>query len=157
MTWATVSLRKMELKNRINQLESEDLKISQRIQSLARQSSRDEQALQLQNNYQKTLLQQDYQDSMDAISNDGKASDADKQQAIASAQQQYNDRLSIFEQTLENRSNSIKELVDAQTQALEAQQEQVETQLKAARAEYESIGKAMDTDIKSSTITLGSF
>jgi uncharacterized protein YlxW (UPF0749 family) len=58
-------------------------------------------------------------------------------------------------QTLANmQSETLRSETDAQTQTLEAQQEQLQTQLKAVRAEYDSLDEALDKDIQSSTIKL---
>ena len=154
MGWATVASRKAELKNRINTLETRAMEISQEKQTIANQASYDQQEVQLKGNYEQALLNQDYQNAMDAINNDRKASDADKQQSIMKVQTEYNNRMNIFQQTQQAKLNSQKHLTDARTNALEAQQEQIESQLKAARAEYDNLGQAMDQDIKDGAIKL---
>ena len=154
MTWASISLRKMELKNRINDLEAEDINISQQLQTLSKQSSRDQESTNLDTNYQKTLLSKEYQDAVKLVNDDKKADATKKQEALTKLQQQYTEKVSLFESQQQMISNSRRDVTDSQVKALEAQQQQVETQLKAANAEYQNLGEAMDQDIKDGAIKL---
>ena len=154
MTWATISLRKMELKNRINQLESEAIQISQELQTASRESSQEQQMTNLTSNYQQSLMCADYEKAMDAINSNKKIDASKKQEAIMKVQQRYNQNANVFSSINESKASSLKNVTDAKTKAIEARKEQVETQLKAANAEYESLGQAMDNDIQKSAIKL---
>ncbi|MBE7706714.1 MAG: hypothetical protein E7Z91_05690 [Cyanobacteria bacterium SIG30] len=154
MTWATISLRKMELKNRINQLESEAIQISQELQTASRESSQEQQMTNLTSNYQQSLMYADYEKAMDAINSNKKIDASKKQEAIMKVQQRYNQNANVFSSINESKASSLKNVTDAKTKAIEARKEQVETQLKAANAEYESLGQAMDNDIQKSAIKL---
>ncbi len=157
MSWVTVSLRKMTLKNRINTLESDLIRISQRLQSIANNESYNQQADQLNHNYNVAALNAAYSDQMSQIdtnANGDTKKQLEAQKAIAVATNTYNNQMQIQDSIFEAQNTTRQNLADAQTQALEAQQEQIESQLKSARAEYESLGDALKNDIEKGVIKL---
>jgi hypothetical protein len=60
MTWASVSLRKMELKNKINSMESQLIDISQQLQKISNESSAKETAVSLWSNYNLSGINNEY-------------------------------------------------------------------------------------------------
>ena len=157
MSWVTVSLRKMTLKNRINNLESELIRISQRLQTVANNESYNQQADQLNHNYQIAAMNAAYNDTISKIdtnTNGDNQKQLAAQKNIMTATNNYNSAMQMEDSIFNAKNTARQHMVDAQTNALEAQQEQVEAQIKAARAEYESLGEAMDQDIKDGAIKL---
>jgi hypothetical protein len=226
MTWVSVSLRKMELKNRINNMESQLMDISQELQTIADESSNEQSKISLKNNYELGKLNSGRLSDMTSIFS-SKTSDEDRQETVRSMLGGYfedpdnatSDELDKFaeefglerdslnskgwfarlftgsDENLDNvyekmfgedgvntsdekllsawmtqsqylddkleistlnqvESDTLRDETEAKTQALEAQQEALQTQLKAARAEYVSLGEALDKDIETSTIKL---
>ncbi len=234
MTWASISLRKMELKNRINSLESQLIDISQQIQTIANKGAARETQASLWSNYNLTLINNQYMTNMQlaqntnwnavsAINSCTSAEDiqkyidkykeetgnsdftlnldtydtttveglAEAKQALinaipetalfaahaalgetngtvfgdvsinsnyysanAAATISYNNQKLALDTQTQAQSNVLRGETDSQTQALEAQQEQIQTQLKAARAEYENLDQALDNDISKGAIKL---
>jgi hypothetical protein len=142
----------MELKNRINQFESRLIQVSQRLQTVSNKSSYNENINNSYYTYQLSLVNADYQN---AITLAGQASDSNGQTAaMYQAQLAYSNNKAVLEAMKQSWSDTKKSETDAEAQALEAEQDQLQTQVKAARAEYDSLGEAMDNDISKGAIKL---
>ena len=164
MTWATISTRQMVLKNRINCLETQLIRISQEIQSTYDESSYDQQFAQMDYGENLAQAQDVYQKEMDKIYNDhtknADGSDASNNNTYDETKR-YNDATRTYlnakrnlDKKLEANNRVNQDRTDAKTRALEAQQEQIETQLEAARAEYDQLDKACSQDIQKGAIKL---
>lgn len=152
MTWASISLRKMELKNRINRFESELIQVSQRLQTISNKASYNENINSSYYTYNLSVVNADYQN---AITMASQATDSTLQtSAMYQAQLTYSNQKAVLEAMKQAWSDAKKSETDAEAQTLEAQQEQLQTQIKAARAEYDSLGDAMDNDINKGAIKL---
>ncbi len=219
MTWVSVSLRKMELKNRINTLESQLIDISQRMQTIADEKASEQTKQALQSNFelsqvrtkylkdmtsvftaddkaatiQDSLLSQCYNDEgqldiakfQEMFGLDGTAVEGLTEETMADdlftrfftgqdgvellknldeTSTKYLANMHVTSNYLDEKmsltalnqaeADALRSEADSETQALEAQQEQIQTQLKAARAEYDNLGEALDKDIQTSTIKL---
>lgn len=160
MGWAALSLRKMTLKQRINNLEQRLVNISQELQSMYDSSSYSQQALGVEKSQALANLQTTYSNNSATLAStySGGTSTADLSEYNTALQQE---QLSyMYNQMIQNSLFSAKEqamqdsINQAETQ-LQLEQEQVETQLEAARAEYESLDSAVSSDIQSGAINLG--
>lgn len=152
MTWASISLRKMELKNRINHIESKLLQVSQRLQTATNKASYNENINNSYYTYQLSLVNADYQNSITLAS---QASDSNAQTAaMYQAQLAYSNNKAVLEAMKQSWSDTKKSETDAEAQTLEAEQEQLQTQLKAANAEYDSLDETLSNDIQKSAIKL---
>ena len=180
MGWVTVSLRKMTLKNRINNLETDLIRISQQLQTTANNGAYEQQNDQLEYNYNLSIMNDDYMKRIDSIqrrtsgsstnpngvsagsysgSYAGSSSSSTIDNSVFAldmwrANAEYNQKRQNAESIFNAKNNARQAKVDAESNGLEAQKEQIEAQLKAARAEYESLGQAMDQDIKDGAIHL---
>ena len=151
MGWAALSLRKMTLKQRIN--------ISQELQSMYDSSSYAQQALGVEKTNALSNLQQIYSNNTSSIAGAYQGStDTDSLNQYNQALQQ--EQLSLmYNQMIQNSLFTAKEsamqdsINQAETQ-LQLEQEQIETQLEAARAEYDSLDQACSQDIQSGAIKL---
>lgn len=161
MGWVTLSLRKMVMTQRVSQLEQRLVKLSQEQQTLANSSAYEERAIGLEKQEAYKSLTTDYSNNLNNVASSFNNGSTAGVQALAQYQVQlqqsqldymYNKMMidSVFtqkEQALQDRVN------DKQTY-LELEQEQVETQLEAARAELEQLDEAVSNDIQQSTISL---
>ena len=156
MTWATISARQMVLKNRINCLESQLIHISQDLQTAYNDSAYKQQFNQMDYTEDLAKIQDDYNKEIESIEEQYKDSDtsAEYTKAYNDATKKYLEKKQAIENDLEKDNRVNQDKTDAKTQALEAQQEQIETQLEAARAEYESLDKACSNDISKGAIKL---
>lgn len=159
MAWVTISLRKMVLKQRISMLESRLITLSQQQQSLANSGAYAQQFLNAMKDDKYGQLQLQRQNAIQGMA--GQA----PQDASAESNLQYTNSLnnvnlqSSFSQMqldsiFQGYEDGLRSESDRKARALEAEQVQIETQLKAARAEEENLGKAMDQDIKNGAINL---
>ncbi len=159
MGWAALSLRKMTLKQRINSLEQRLVNISQELQSMYDSSSYAQQALGVEKTQAQMALQQTYANNNAAISGayQGSANSQDLAEYNQALQQQ---QLSLmYNQMIQNslfsaKEQSMQESINQAETRLELEQEQVETQLEAARAEYQSLDQAVSQDIQDGAIKL---
>lgn len=159
MGWAALSLRKMTLKQRINNLEQRLVNISQELQSMYDSSSYAQQALGVEKTNALASLQQTYSNNTSTLAGTYQgATDTNALNQYNQALQQ--EQLSLmYNQMIQNSLFTAKETAmqdsinQAETQ-LQLEQEQVETQLEAARAEYESLDQACSQDIQSGAIKL---
>ncbi|GBF22653.1 hypothetical protein tpqmel_0057 [Candidatus Gastranaerophilus sp. (ex Termes propinquus)] len=180
MTWVMLSLRKATLKSRMSDLQMQSLQLSQRIQDLqhyassiadgsismsemanspssifgtqmqyiaasspiAYQSAQIKTTAYLQ---QMGQLQMDTQGQYQLVTDPtGATSDVDPYLV-------FNE---IYKQELKEYSKQIGEKVHAEEKELESQRLRIESQLKAAEAEYESVAKQEDSNIKNDAIRL---
>ncbi len=159
MGWAALSLRKMTLKQRINNLEQRLVNISQELQSMYDSSSYAEQALGVEKNQAMANLQNTFATNNATLASTyGGATDA-AGLAEYNTQLQQQQMSLMYSQMIQNSMFSAKEqaMQEAVNQAetqLQLEQEQVETQLAAARAEYQALGQAVSQDIQQGAIHL---
>lgn len=160
MGWAALSLRKMTLKQRINSLEQRLVNISQQEMSMYDSSSYAQQAIGVQKTQAASHLQQIFDNNSKTIqqqyANATSTQDLNNYNIAIQNEQlslQYNQMIqnSLFQAKESAMQNSINQ---SETQ-IALEKEQVETQLEAARAEYESLDQACSSDIKSGAINFG--
>lgn len=180
MTWVMLSLRKATLKNRISSLETKQLQISQRImdlqsyassiadgsvsysemsnspssifgtqmQYMATASPIAYQSAQVKANaymQQMGMLQQNTQGQYQ-LAIDPTGAQADVQPHLI-----FNE---IYKQELKEYSKQVGEKINAEEKELETERLRIESQLKAANAEFEAVAKQEDSNIKRDTIQL---
>lgn len=155
MSWVTISLRKMQLKQRISNLELRLMKLSQREQSLADNASYAQRTLGMQQNLYTSLYNMGGAAMMGGITNQiGTQNQADLYIALNNFQQSQMMGSMIMNSIFQSYKQAMDEQINQVAQQIELEKQQLETQLKAARAEEESISKAMDDDIKKSAVQL---
>ena len=157
MTWATISTRQMVLKNRINTLESQLIDISQQLQTAYDDSAYNQQINQMDYSEKLEQIQNAYQDRLDALSgNDTSTTEGSElyTKQTNEAAKLYLTAKKMLDQQLNTVNTMEQHKTDAKTKALEAQQEQIETQLEASRAEYDQLDKACSNDIGKGAIKL---
>ncbi len=159
MGWAALSLRKMTLKQRINNLEQRLVTISQELQSQYDSSSYAEQAIGVEKSNALADLQSTYSSNVSTISSQYSGStDTDALAEYNTALQE--EQLSyMYNQMIQNsvftaKEQALQDTVNQSETQLQLEQEQVETQLEAARAEYDSLDEACSQDIQSGAISL---
>ena len=159
MGWAALSLRKMTLKQRINNLEIRLTTVSQELQSMYDASSYAEQALGVEKTNALADLQSTYSSNVSTLAetySDTSDTDALSEYNAALQQEQlsltYNQM--IQESLFTAKESALQETINQQETQLELEQEQLETQLEAARAEYDSLDEACSEDIQSGAISL---
>ena len=153
MGWAALSLRKMTLKQRINNLEQRLVNISQELQSMYDSSSYAQQALGVEKSNALASLQQTYSNNTSTIAGTYQgATDTDALNQYNQALQQ--EQLSLmYNQMIQNSLFTAKEsamqdsINQAETQ-LQLEQEQVETQLEVVREEKEQWKEVIDDTIE---------
>lgn len=161
MGWITLSLRKLVITQRVSELEHRLTKLSQEQQTLSNSSSYSERAIGVEKSEAYKSIIANYSNSINSISQNfrnGPVSD------IGIAGQYYTDIQSAGLEYLYNKMNTdsiftakeqaLQDEVNRKQTHLELEQEQIETQLEAARAEKEKLDEAISQDIKSSTISL---
>ena len=175
MTWVSQAARKQELKMRINEGTSKQLKISQEISDLHRLASNIEDGFITQNELANTPSSY-YGTQMDYIENSSRLAyesatvkaDAYIQQLQATGMNTGNQYQcaaggtvqpalifsEIYKQELKQIARMKLDEIDAEEKELEQEKMRIETEVKAAEAEYESIGQSLDNSIKSSAIQL---
>lgn len=159
MGWAALSLRKMTLKQRINHLEQRLTTVSQELQSMYDSASYAERAAGVEQSQQLSNLQQTYSNNMSTISGEyqGSTDSADLAEYNTKIQEeqlayQYNQM--ILNSMTTAKSQALQDTVNQAETQMELEQEQLETQLEAARAEYQSLDQACSQDIKDGAIKL---
>ncbi len=159
MGWAALSLRKMTLKQRINNLEQRLVTISQELQSQYDSSSYAEQAIGVEKSNALADLQSTYSSNVSTISSQYSGStDTDALAEYNTALQE--EQLSyMYNQMIQNsvftaKEQALQDTINQSETQLQLEQEQVETQLEAARAEYDSLDEACSQDIQSGAISL---
>ena len=159
MGWASLSLRKMQLKQRINNYEQRLVNISQELQTMYDSSSYSQQAAGVEQSQALANITAQYQNNVNGLSgqmgnNTDSAALAQYNTAIQQAQLSYTYNKMVTESMFNAKSQAMQDQINQQETQLELEQEQVETQLEAARAEYESLDKAVSQDIQSGAIKL---
>ncbi len=161
MGWVTLSLRKMVLTQRVSQLENRLLHLSQEQQTLANSSAYTERAIGLEKQDAYSSLMNNYSGNLTNISDfvsTGDASDPatliQYQVQLQQSQLDYMYNKMVIDSVFTQKEQSLQDQVNNKQTYLELEQEQVETQLEAARAELEQLDEACSQDIQSSTISL---
>ena len=161
MGWVTLSLRKMVLTQRVSQLENRLLHLSQEQQTLANSSAYTERAIGLEKQDAYSSLMNNYSGNLKNISDfvsTGDASDPatliQYQVQLQQSQLDYMYNKMVIDSVFTQKEQSLQDQVNNKQTYLELEQEQVETQLEAARAELEQLDEACSQDIQSSTISL---
>ena len=159
MGWASISLRKMQLKQRINNYEQRLMHISQELQSMYDSSSYAQQAAGVEKSQALGNIATQYQANLDSLSSQAgsgtdAASLAQYNTAIQQEQLSYTYNKMITDSLFSAKSQALQDQVNEQETQLELEQEQVETQLEAARAEYQSLDLACSQDVKDGAIKL---
>ncbi len=161
MGWITLSLRKLVLTQRVSELEHRLTKLSQEQQTLSNSSSYSERVIGVEKSEAYKNIIANYSNSINSISQNfqnGPVTD------IGITGQYYTDIQSAGLEYLYNKMNTdsiftakeqaLQDEVNQKQTQLDLEQEQIETQLEAARAEKEKLDEAISQDIKSSTISL---
>ena len=161
MGWITLSLRKLVLTQRVNELEHRLTKLSQEQQTLANSSSYAERIIGIDKSDQYRNLYSNYANSFNEIAqNYSNASATDVGLAgqymtdIQTKQLEYLYNKMNIDSIFTAKEQMIQDEVNQKQTNLALEQEQIETQLEAARAEKEQLDKAISEDIKASTISL---
>ena len=160
MGWVTISLRKMALKQRESNLQYRLMQISQERQSLANQAQYTQRYINAMKNQQYSGITNSYMDAVQQLQNE--SADLEPTSKEWTAYQTALDQFSLIQSRQQMAADSIFQGyedslmgdVNRRDQQLEAEQTQIETQLKAAQAELESLDQAMDDSIKNSAIKL---
>lgn len=159
MGWAAISLRKMTLKQRIDSLNQRLMHISQEQQSLYDSSSYAQQAAGVEQSQMMTSIMQSYQNNTDAIKEKYKdktdqASLSEYNTALQEEQMTYSYNKMIVDSMCTGKSQAMQDTIsDAETR-LSLEQEQLQTQLEAAQAEYDSLEKTVSDSIQKGAIKL---
>ena len=161
MGWVTLSLRKMVLTQRVSALENRLLHLSQEQQTLANSSAYTERAIGLEKQEAYSSLMGNYSGNLSDISSfvsSGDASDPatliQYQTQLQQSQLDYMYNKMVIDSVFTQKEQSLQDEVNNKQTYLQLEQEQVETQLEAARAELEQLDEACSQDIQSSTISL---
>lgn len=159
MGWAALSLRKMTLKQRINNLEQRLTTISQELQSQYDAASYAEQAVGVEKSQALSDLQTTYSNNTSTLASTySGSSDTDSLSEYSTALQQeqlsYQYNQMILESLFTAKEEAMQDTINQSETQLELEQEQIETQLEAARAEYDSLDEAVSEDIQNGAIAL---
>ena len=160
MGWLTLSLRKQVLTQRVSQLEHRLTKLSQEQQSLANGSSYTERAIGLEKQEAYSALIEDHAKRITTIGENFMGSSAsvvdlaNYNVELQEAQLNYIYEQALLDSIFTQREQALQDEVNNKQTYVELEQEQVETQLEAARAELEQLDEAIGQDIKTSTISL---
>lgn len=160
MGWVTISLRKMALKQRESSLQYRLMQISQERQSLANQSNYTQRYVNAMKNQENGNIMNGYMDAVEQLQQQGQNIDPTSKEWTA--YQKALDQASLVQSRQQMAADSIFQGyedglmgdVNRREQQLDGEQVQIETQLKAAQAELESLDQAMDNSIKNSAIKL---
>lgn len=161
MGWITLSLRKQVLTQRVSQLEHRLTKLSQEQQSLANSSSYAERVIGIEKKDAYSEIIQEHSDQLNTVFGNYSASSgasigdlANYNVQLQEAELTYIYNQALVDSIFTQKEQALQDEVNTKQTYLELEQEQVETQLEAARAELEQLGEAISQDIKSSTISL---
>ncbi len=175
MTWVIQALRKQELKTRINQLTSKQLKISREISDLQRYASNIQDGVLTTNEIANTPsrffgTQMDFFERSSGAAYESATVKTDAylqqlQMTGLNTGNQYQQTIGytvqpaiifneIYKQDLKEVAQQELDKIDAEEKELEEEKLVIETQLKAAEAEYQSIDQSVDQSIQSSAIKL---
>ncbi|MDO5436590.1 MAG: hypothetical protein Q4F80_00120 [bacterium] len=159
MGWAALSLRKMTLKQRINNLEQRLVNISQELQSMYDSSSYSQQALGVEKTQALANLQTTFSNNSATLASTYSGSTSAGDLAEYNNQLQQQQLSLMYNQMIQNslfsaKEQAMQEAINQSETQLQLEQEQVETQLEAARAEYQSLDQAVSQDIQDGAISL---
>ncbi|MBR2386483.1 hypothetical protein IKA92_04220 [bacterium] len=152
MAWVTFSIRKLTLKSRVNQLNARVMQISQQLQTQQRQGAYKLEMLQTNKNAVLENLDTQYNQQIQNLSNQAQnAKDKDKtniNNQITELQQAQSAEKEYWTSLFERQEKQLTEENQRKEAALEMQQEQIQTQAEAAKAEYDSVKEACSQHIK---------
>lgn len=159
MGWAALSLRKMTLKQRINDLEQRLTTISQELQTMYDSSSYAEQAIGVEKSQALSSIMQTYSDNSSTISSQYQGSSdtaslSEYNTALQQEQLSYQYNQMILNSMFTAKEQAMQDTINQSETQLELEQEQIETQLEAARAEYQNLDDAVSSDIQDGAISL---
>ena len=169
MAWVTIGLRKHALKARINSLEYRLMKLSQDKQSQHNAAAMTQSQLSMRKNDEYLRLQNNHSNYMQGVTNqmqqaqdqankagqplDG-ASMQQMQNKIAMGNQNFQMSQMMTDSLFQAQEDGLMQENNRKETAIDLEIERLEVQLKAARAEEEQLGKALDEDIKKTAINL---
>ncbi len=153
MTWVTFSIRKLTLKSRVNQLNYRMMQISQQLQAQQRQGAYKVEMLQTNKNAVLENLDSQYNAQIQNLSNQAQNAKKDKDKTninnqITELQQAQSAEKEYWTSLFERQEKQLTEENQRKEAALEMQQEQIQTQAEAAKAEYDSVKEACSSHIK---------
>lgn len=161
MGWITLSLRKLVLTQRVNELEHRLTRLSQEHQSLSNSSSYSTRVMGVQKSEAYKELLTNYSNNINAVASNfqnGAVTDigmaAQYNTNIQQIQLDYMINKMNLDSIFTAKESALQDEVNEKENRLDLEQEQLETQLEAARAEKEALDQAISQDIKSSTISL---
>lgn len=153
MAWVTFSIRKLTLKSRVNQLNYRMMQISQQLQAQQRQGAYKVEMLQTNKNAVLENLDSQYNAQIQNLSNQAQNAKKDKDKTninnqITELQQAQSAEKQYWTSLFERQEKQLTEENQRKEAALEMQQEQIQTQAEAAKAEYDSVKEACSSHIK---------
>lgn len=153
MAWVTFSIRKLTLKSRVNQLNYRMMQISQQLQAQQRQGAYKVEMLQTNKNAVLENLDSQYNAQIQNLSNQAQNAKKDKDKTninnqITELQQAQSAEKEYWTSLFERQEKQLTEENQRKETALEMQQEQIQTQAEAAKAEYDSVKEACSSHIK---------
>ena len=153
MAWVTFSIRKLTLKSRVNQLNYRMMQISQQLQAQQRQGAYKVEMLQTNKNAVLENLDSQYNAQIQNLSNQAQNAKKDKDKTninnqITELQQAQSAEKQYWTSLFERQEKQLTEENQRKETALEMQQEQIQTQAEAAKAEYDSVKEACSSHIK---------
>ncbi len=157
MGWVTLSLRKMALKQRVSMLQYRLVTISQQKQTAANQSQYQQRAFNIEKNQGIRGIDQSYYSTVQGLNQDNaETSTTDTaawntyQNSLDAASMNQAMQRSVFDSEYEAKESILMDEINRKEQQLDAEQIQIETQIKAAEAELKSLDEAIDESIDSS-------
>ena len=166
MGWVTLTLRKLSLTESIQNGEMQNLNYSRRLRGIQRQLSFDKTVVMNDRQEEIELAKEDYDDWYDKkpekTNEDGTENeDYDKDyeewsDTLRDKSEEYQDAKLDIETTYDIVLQNIEEAATELETDIQEQQTTLEANLESWRSELESINETISSDIKSSTIKLGS-
>jgi len=154
MSWVTLSLRKMTLKQRSSNLEFRLTQLSQQKQTIANQAAYAQRTINSQKNLYTSIYNMVGMASLQGAIAASQGDQANMMFGMYQHQQGMMMGSMIMNSVFDSYKNAMDEQIRQMAAQIDEEITQVEAQLKAAKAEEESISKAMDDDIKKSAIQL---
>ncbi len=160
MGWVTLSLRKMVMTQKVSRLEHRLVQLSQEQQSMHNSSSYAERVIGIDKTEAFKALQEKFTQDLNNITNPitqgGNQANALAQYQVQLQQSQldYMYNKMMIESVFTAKEQALQDKINDKQTYLDLEQEQVETQLEAARAELEQLDDAVSKDIERSTISL---
>ena len=154
MAWVTTSLRNMQLKTRISNIQLRLMQLSQREQTLINNAQYAQRAMSAKHD----LVTNIYNMGAAANMNMAIQSAGGSQEALMANITNANQAQMMGSMINESIYNTYKSAMDQQIKQVAAtiqlEKDQLESQLKSAQAEQASISQSMDQEIKNSAIKL---